>query len=131
MDQFWSLKHEMQSRQGMSEVLKRGLFQAWMASVDLEAARKRLELARRYQEHYDKLDLELANLRISQSWLASQTSQEAHTLLFAYIDCLAVYLYQRNLFADLLQWCEDGLRTDGGVHSGSGALWLFKGNALQ
>ncbi|MBC7250347.1 MAG: tetratricopeptide repeat protein [Anaerolineae bacterium] len=98
-------------------------------SADRLAAGARLELARRYQNQYERLDYELANLRASQSWLAAQNSEETAHLVIAYVQVLASYLRQRGFNAELLQWCEDGLRACERLRQSPGWLLLLRSEA--
>ena len=99
------------------------------ASADHLAAEARLGLARRYQNQYERLDYELANLRASQSWLATQSSEETAHLLIAYVKVLASYFRQRGFNAELLQWCEDGLRACERWRQNPGWLLLLRSEA--
>jgi hypothetical protein len=90
-------------------VVKNQTIHLW-ESVDYLAAKTRLNLARRYQNQYDSLTIEFANLRASQSWLATQNNEETACLLIAYLEVLAPYLRQRGLGVELLRWCKDGLQ---------------------
>lgn len=94
-------------------------------SADRLAAETRLGLARRYQNQYERLDDEFANLRASQSWLATQDNEEAAQLLIAYVKVLAPYLRQRGFNAELLRWCGDGLRACEGLRQNPGWLLLL------
>lgn len=97
--------------------------------VDRLAAEARLELARRYEDQYDRLDNEFPNLRVSQSWLAAQDSKEAACFLVAYVEVLASYLRRRGLDAVLRQWCEDGLRACKTLRRNPGWLLLLMSEA--
>lgn len=98
-------------------------------SADRLAAEARLGLARRYQNQYERLDDELANLRASQSWLATQSSEETARLVIAYVQVLASYLRQRGFNAELLRWCEDGLRACERLRQNPGWLLLLRSEA--
>ena len=94
---------------------------------DYIAAEQRLQLARRYQQEYVKLDSRFDNLRFSQSWLTSQKSLESAQLLIDYVTILAPYLRQRGLRAELLRWCEDGLNACHLLRQNAGFLLLLRG----
>lgn len=93
------------------------------------AAEARLELARRYQDQYERLDDEFANFRASRSWLAAQSSEETAHLVIAYVQVLAPYLRQRGFNAELLHWCEDGLRACKRLRQSPGWLLLLRSEA--
>src|SRR5689334_6385696 len=78
--------------------------QLWETAERL-AAEHRLVLARRYQDQFERLDTEFANLRTSQSWLASQDDVAAAQQVIQYAEVLAPYLLQRGLGVVLIQWC--------------------------
>jgi tetratricopeptide (TPR) repeat protein len=98
-------------------------------SVERLAAESRLRIARRYEEHFDRLDKEFLNLRASQSWLATEHSEEAARFLIAYVEVLAPYLRQRGLDTLLLQWCEDGLQACKILQRNRGWLLLLMSEA--
>jgi tetratricopeptide (TPR) repeat protein len=98
-------------------------------SADRLAAEARLGLACRYQDEYERLDDEFANLRASQSWLATQSREETARLVIAYVQVLASYLRQRGFNAELLQWCEDGLRARESLQRNPGWLLLLRSEA--
>ena len=97
--------------------------------ADRLAAKRRLDLARRFQHQHDRLDDEFANLRASQSWLATQDSEEAAHLLIDYVRVLAQHLRQRGLDAELLRWCKDGLRACDKLRRNAGWLLLLRSQA--
>jgi len=99
----------------------------WEAA-DRLAAGSRLNLARRYEQHYDRLDAEFANLQASQAWLATQSNsnKEACGFLVDYAEVLASYLRQRGLNVELLRWCEDGLRAPEQLGRNLGWLLLLR-----
>lgn len=96
-------------------------------SVDYLAAKTRLNLARRYQDQYESLTIEFANLRASQSWLATQNGEEAACLLISHVEVLAPYFRQRGLCVELLRWCEDGLGACERLQQNPGRLLLLLG----
>ncbi len=99
-------------------------------SADRLAAKARLMLARRYRDQYNRLDEEFANLRASQSWLASQKGDEkVARLLIGYVEVLAPYLRQRGLDAELLRWCEDGMWAAESLRKNPGRLLLLRSQA--
>jgi tetratricopeptide (TPR) repeat protein len=108
--------------------LERQVVRHW-ESADRLAAEARLGLARRYQNQYERLDDEFANLRVSQSWLATQSSEETARLVIAYVQILASYLRQRGFNAELLQWCESGLRACQRLRQNPGWLFLLRSEA--
>ncbi|MCL4298984.1 MAG: DUF2225 domain-containing protein [Anaerolineae bacterium] len=104
------------------------IVQHWQ-SADRLAAGNRLNLARHYQEQYDRLDLEFTNLRISQVWLANQGGEAEAALLLAYVETLAPYLRQRGLNAELLRWCKDGLSACRRLEQNPARLLLLRSEA--
>jgi len=95
----------------------------------LFAARPRLDLARRYQQQYDRLDHEFANLRASESWLAVQDGEETARLLVSYVEVLSPYLQQRGLSGELVRWCEHGLRACETLQQNPAWLLLLRSKA--
>lgn len=79
-------------------------------SADRLAAHHRLTIAQRYQDQFEQLDTEFANLRTSQSWLAAQDDVAAAQQVIQYAEVLTPYLLQRHFEVVLTRWCEDGLR---------------------
>jgi tetratricopeptide (TPR) repeat protein len=118
----------IQSASKPNAVLQSQVVRYWEIA-DYPAAQGRLDLARHYQNQYERLDTELANLRASQAWLASQSSAETAQLLVAYVQALAPYLRQRGLNTELLRWCEDGLRACDRLEQNSGWLLLLRSEA--
>lgn len=95
-------------------------------TADRLAAETRLGLACRYQEQYERLDAEFANLRASQAWLSTQDDKEAAHFLITYVQVLAPYLRQRGFNAELLHWCEDGLQACESLQQNPGRLLLLR-----
>jgi len=98
-------------------------------SVHYWAAKHRLDLARRYQHQYERLDREFPNLRASRAWVESQAGEEAAHLLIGYVEALAAYLRQRGLDAELLHWCEDALQACSTVGQNPDQLLLLRSEA--
>jgi len=105
------------------------VYQNWYTQAHLQAARQRLQVVIR--SHESTLDEELANVRLSRAWLAEQEGEEEHRLHLAYIDALAPYLFRRNRYTELLQWCQDGLHSCELVHHNAASLLLLKGKTLN
>ncbi len=97
----------------------------------MQAAKQRLQVLISSLEREGTLDEELANVRLSRAWLAEQGGEEEHRLHLAYVDALAPYLSRRNRYAELLQWCQDGLHSCELVHRNAASLLLLKGKALN
>jgi|GEM_PF-1056956 len=98
----------------------------WTEAVALPAG-PRLALARRYQDQYDRLDLEFPNLRAVHVWLVRQRqSRPAARLLIDYAIVLAPYLQHRGRAAELLRWCDDGLRACAYLQENPGVLLLLR-----
>jgi tetratricopeptide (TPR) repeat protein len=131
MEQHLSLRvtHQDVREEGKPSLAQ--IYQQWYAQVHMQAARKRLHMLMHYQTQESKLDEELANARLSRAWLAGQEGEEEHLLHLAYIDLLAPYLYRRNRYTEIVQWCEDGLHSCERVHRNAGSLLLLKGKALN
>src|SRR6266566_3883468 len=100
----------------------------WTSSPFLSAI-SRLQLARRYQNQYDRLDAEFANLCGCHSWLTTQNGPEEVHLLLAYLQALAPYLQQRGLQAELVRWCEAGLHASEIVQQHPGWVLFLRGEA--
>jgi tetratricopeptide (TPR) repeat protein len=100
----------------------------WASSPFLSAT-ARLQLARRYQDQYNWLDSEFANLRGCQSWLATQKGPRESHLLLEYIRVLAPYIQQRGFQAELVGWCEAGLQASEIVRQHSGWLLFLRGES--
>jgi len=98
-------------------------------SVHYWAAKHRLDLARRYQHQYERLDDEFPNLRASRAWVESQAGEEAARLLIGYAEALAAYLRQRGLDAELLHWCEDALQACSTAGQNPDRLLLLRSEA--
>jgi tetratricopeptide (TPR) repeat protein len=113
-------------------ILNQQIYMDWYnAAANLAAAKVRLGRIRQYQNQYIVLDQDIDNFRFSRSWLASQHREEEGYLLLNYIDLLEAYLFQRNFFTELCDWCEDGLQACQRLHSNPGALLFLKGKALN
>ena len=104
------------------------IIEAWK-SADYLAAEVRLRLARCYRDQYERLDSEFANLRTSWFWSSGQADEKAAHLLLAYLDALSPYMRQRGLHAELLRWCEDGLRACERLRQNPGRLLLLRSEA--
>ena len=102
----------------------------WTSSSYLSAI-TRLQLARCHQNEYDWLDSEFANLRGSQSWLASQDGTKEVHLLLEYLQVLAPYLKHQGLLAELVRWCEAVLHASEIVQQCSGWVLFLRGEALN
>jgi tetratricopeptide (TPR) repeat protein len=100
----------------------------WASSPFLSAT-SRLQLARRYQNQYDRLDTEFANLCGCHSWLTTQNGSEEVHLLLQYLRALAPYLQQRGLQAELVRWCEAGLHASEIVQQHPGWVLCLRGEA--
>src|SRR5207302_2019507 len=68
-------------------------------------------------------------LRGCQFWLATQNGPREAQLLIEYIRVLAHYLQRRGLQAELLSWCEAGLRASESLQQNPGWLLLLCGQA--
>src|SRR6266567_7256199 len=106
-------------------------YRRWYGQVHMQAAKQRLQVLISSLEREGTLDEELANVRLSRAWLAEQGGEEEHRLHLAYVDALAPYLSRRNRYAELLQWCQDGLHSCELVHRNAASLLLLKGKALN
>src|SRR6266700_56582 len=131
MEQSQSLAAMLQIAREKGEPFNAQIYQLWDAQTQMKAARRRLDLITCYQKQDDSLDAELANIRQSRSWLARQEGEEEQVLHLAYIDLLASYLYRRNRYTELLQWCEDGLHSYERLHRNSCSLLLLQGQTLN
>src|SRR5450755_927661 len=131
MEQHPSLPIILQKARQEGEPFQAQIYRLWYAQAHMQAAKKRLNLLMDSQEWEGTLDDELANVRLSRAWLAKQEGEEEHRLHLAYIDVLAPYLYRRNRYAELLQWCEDGLLSCERVHRNAASLLLLKGKSLN
>lgn len=118
----------IQASYGLDVASEKQVRRFW-ETVDYSAAQGRLNLACRCRDQYERLDVEFNNLRASQAWLADQDSAETAQLLIAYVKVLAPYLRQRGLNADLLRWCEDGLKACDKLRQNPGWLLLLRSEA--
>jgi tetratricopeptide (TPR) repeat protein len=100
----------------------------WASSPYLSAT-IRLRLARRHQDQYEWLDAEFANLSGCQSWLASQIDSDESRLMLEYLRVLTPYLQWRGFQAELVSWCESGLRASKAVQQHPGWVLLLRGEA--
>lgn len=102
--------------------------QLWYSAPSL-AAQRRLAIARRYQNQFDRLDQEFPNLQQVQAQLSSQEDNNSAQLLHEYVQVMAPYLQQRGLDTELLQWCQAGLAASHRLAQNPGWLLLCLGGA--
>lgn len=100
----------------------------WKSANNL-AAQHRLQIARRYQSQFERLDQEYANLSQSRASLVDRHDEVSAQLLIEYVQIMAPYLQQRGLDRNLLQWCQDGLLACQQLHQNPGWLLLCRGGA--
>jgi tetratricopeptide (TPR) repeat protein len=62
-----------------------------------------------YQDNFEVLDQEFANLQTTRAWLAECNNYKTAQQLFTLIKSLTIYLRQRALNNELLTFCESGL----------------------
>jgi tetratricopeptide (TPR) repeat protein len=132
MNDFQHPKGLLHSDPEASNVLKQQAYRDWYNSAaNLAAAKARLNRIRLYQNQYAVLDQDIDNFRTSRSWLVSQHGEEEGYLLLDYFDLLVSYLFQRNFYTELFDWCEDGLHVCPRLQSNPGTLLFLKGKALN
>ncbi len=112
----------------MSITVQCAQIRTW-ATAHFLSARTRLQLLRRHHDQYTWIDAEYANTQVSLSWLSTQNSSKEAQLLIEYLHLLAPYFQQRSLQAELLQWCEAGIRAANALQQSPGWLLLLMGQA--
>lgn len=98
-------------------------------SADFLAARGRLNLARKYQQQYGRLDKEYPNIRDARAKLVNERGNEAAEVLIQYVELLAPYLLQRALAAELIEWCNDAIAASETLGMNPAWLYLRRGEA--
>ena len=118
--------------QRVDEVLELKMYRDWYnGAANLTAAKVRLSRIRLYQNQFAILDQDIDNYRISRTWLTNRHGNEEGYLLLDYIELLGTYLFQRNFYTELVDWCEDGLRVCLRLQRNPAPLLFLKGKTLN
>lgn len=106
----------------------REAIQLWQAAPE-RAAQCRLEMARQYQDQFERLSHEFPNLRVARAQLVHQEDVASAQLLLAYVETLHPYMQRSGLDNELVEWCSDGLVAARRLNQNPGWLLLCLGGA--
>jgi tetratricopeptide (TPR) repeat protein len=90
-----------------------------------------LNFARTYQDDFDALDRESANLLTLRAWLANQQSKQSARLLIDLIKALTAYLRRPERASELLIYCQSGSQACKIIGTNSGWLYLLRYEAYN